>query len=135
MTAQTPTLPAEFDCIEITTPGAPDVLKPARRPMPVPASGEVLIQVHAAGVNRPDVLQRIGRYPVPPGASDLPGLEVAGVVAAVAADGVGVAGGIQPVARPAFAVVRAGEEAINDRFPSIRRLVRQKRIDLRRTWR
>ena len=69
-----------------------------------------------------------------------PGVRVAVVLAAivhvaVAADGVGVAGGIQPVARPAFAVVRAGEEAINDRFPSIRRLVRQKRIDLRRTWR
>ena len=83
MTAQ-PSLPAQFDCIEISTPGAPEVLKPASRPMPVPASGEVLIQVHAAGVNRPDVLQRIGRYPVPPGASDLPGLEVAGVIAAVA---------------------------------------------------
>jgi NADPH2:quinone reductase len=85
MTAQ-PSLPAQFDCIEISTPGAPEVLKPASRPMPVPAPGEVLIQVHAAGVNRPDVLQRIGRYPVPPGASDLPGLEVAGVIAAVAAD-------------------------------------------------
>jgi len=86
MTASAPTLPAEFDCIEITTPGKPEVLKPARRPMPVPAKGEVLIEVHAAGVNRPDVLQRMGRYPVPPGASDLPGLEVAGVIAAVAAD-------------------------------------------------
>jgi len=85
MTAQ-PSLPAQFDCIEISTPGAPEVLKPASRPMPVPAPGEVLIQVHAAGVNRPDVLQRIGRYPVPPGASDLPGLEVAGIIAAVAAD-------------------------------------------------
>ncbi|MFO0520748.1 MAG: NAD(P)H-quinone oxidoreductase [bacterium] len=82
----TASLPSHFDCIEITTPGKPDVLKPARRPMPVPAAGEVLIQVHAAGVNRPDVLQRMGRYPVPPGASDLPGLEVAGVIAAVAAD-------------------------------------------------
>jgi len=80
------TLPEYFDCIEITTPGAPDVLRPARRPLPVPADGEVLIQVQAAGVNRPDVLQRLGRYPVPPGASDLPGLEVAGLVAAVAPD-------------------------------------------------
>lgn len=86
MTASAPTLPAEFDCIEITAPGKPEVLQPARRPMPVPADGEVLIQVHAAGVNRPDVLQRMGRYPVPPGASDLPGLEVAGIIAAVAAD-------------------------------------------------
>jgi NADPH2:quinone reductase len=86
MTASTAALPAHFDCIEITAPGKPEVLQPARRPMPVPAAGEVLIAVHAAGVNRPDVLQRIGRYPVPPGASDLPGLEVAGVIAAVAAD-------------------------------------------------
>ncbi|MBY0437144.1 MAG: NAD(P)H-quinone oxidoreductase [Burkholderiales bacterium] len=86
MTASTAALPAHFDCIEITTPGKPEVLQPARRPMPVPAAGEVLIAVHAAGVNRPDVLQRMGRYPVPPGASDLPGLEVAGVIAAVAAD-------------------------------------------------
>ncbi len=86
MNASQTTLPAEIDCIEITAPGAPEVLKPARRPMPVPAAGEVLIQVQAAGVNRPDVLQRMGRYPVPPGASDLPGLEVAGIVAAVGSD-------------------------------------------------
>lgn len=66
--------------IEITRPGAPEVLQPCQRPMPVPKRGEVLIKVHAAGVNRPDVLQRMGRYPVPPGASDLPGLEVAGEI-------------------------------------------------------
>lgn len=66
--------------IEITTPGAPDVLKLAERPMPVPQAGEVLIKVHAAGINRPDVLQRLGKYPVPPGASDIPGLEVAGEI-------------------------------------------------------
>lgn len=66
--------------IEITTPGAPDVLKLCDRPMPVLKNGEVLIKVHAAGINRPDVLQRTGNYPVPPGASDLPGLEVAGEV-------------------------------------------------------
>lgn len=66
--------------IEITQPGAPDVLRLCERPMPVPQAGEVLIKVHAAGVNRPDVLQRTGNYPVPPGASDLPGLEVAGEI-------------------------------------------------------
>jgi NADPH2:quinone reductase len=66
--------------IEITQPGGPDVLQLCDRPMPVPKAGEILIKVHAAGVNRPDVLQRTGNYPVPPGASDLPGLEVAGEV-------------------------------------------------------
>lgn len=66
--------------IEIIKPGAPDVLKPCERPMPELKAGEVLIKVHAAGVNRPDVLQRTGNYPVPPGASDLPGLEVAGEI-------------------------------------------------------
>ena len=64
--------------IEITVPGAPDVLRLAERPDPVAGAGEVLIRVAASGVNRPDVLQRKGHYPVPPGASDLPGLEVAG---------------------------------------------------------
>ncbi|UVW27571.1 NAD(P)H-quinone oxidoreductase [Massilia sp. H6] len=66
--------------IEITQPGAPDVLQLCERPMPVLKAGEVLIKVHAAGINRPDVLQRLGKYPVPPGASDLPGLEVAGEI-------------------------------------------------------
>ncbi len=66
--------------IEITQPGKPDVLQLCERPMPVPKAGEVLIKVHAAGINRPDVLQRLGKYPVPPGASDLPGLEVAGEI-------------------------------------------------------
>lgn len=66
--------------IEITQPGAPDVLRICERPMPRPKAGEVLIKVHAAGVNRPDVIQRQGHYPVPSGASDLPGLEVAGEI-------------------------------------------------------
>lgn len=66
--------------IEITKPGAPDVLQLCDRPKPVLKEGEVLIKVHAAGVNRPDVIQRLGHYPVPPGASDLPGLEVAGEI-------------------------------------------------------
>ncbi len=67
--------------IEINGFGAPEVLRLGERPMPVPGAGEVLIRVHASGVNRPDVLQRKGAYPPPPGASDLPGLEVSGVVA------------------------------------------------------
>ncbi len=68
--------------VEITQPGAPEVLKPAERPVPVPRAHEVLIKVAAAGVNRPDIMQRLGKYPVPPDASDLPGLEVAGEVVA-----------------------------------------------------
>ncbi len=60
--------------IAITEPGGPRVLKPERRPLPEPDTGEILIRVKAAGVNRPDVLQRKGAYPPPPGASDLPGL-------------------------------------------------------------
>jgi len=66
--------------VEITKPGGPEVLQPAERPVPVPRENEILIKVAGAGVNRPDVLQRTGNYPVPPGASDLPGLEVAGEV-------------------------------------------------------
>jgi putative PIG3 family NAD(P)H quinone oxidoreductase len=77
-------LPATMTAIEITRPGGPEVLVPATRPVPVPAAGEVLIRVAAAGVNRPDVLQRKGGYAPPPGASDIPGLEVAGTVVAAA---------------------------------------------------
>ena len=66
--------------IEIVQPGGPEVLQPCERPMPELKPGEILIRVHAAGVNRPDVFQRLGQYPVPPGASDLPGLEVAGEI-------------------------------------------------------
>jgi NADPH2:quinone reductase len=66
--------------IEITAPGGPGVLQSCERPVPQLKPGEVLIRVHAAGVNRPDVFQRLGQYPVPPGASDLPGLEVAGEI-------------------------------------------------------
>ncbi|HYB97232.1 MAG TPA: NAD(P)H-quinone oxidoreductase [Vicinamibacterales bacterium] len=75
--------------VEISSFGGPDVLQPTERPDPVPAAGEILIDVEAAGVNRPDVIQRLGKYPPPPGASDLPGLEVAGTVAAL---GAGVTG-------------------------------------------
>ena len=72
--------------VEITQPGPPDVLQLVERPDPFPAADEILIDVTAAGVNRPDVLQRLGKYPVPPGASDIPGLEVAGLVAALGPD-------------------------------------------------
>lgn len=72
--------------VEISTPGGPDVLKPTTRPVPILKPGEVMIEVMAAGINRPDVLQRTGHYPVPPGASDLPGLEVAGTITAVEGD-------------------------------------------------
>ena len=71
-----------MNVIEIVEPGAPQVLRPATRPMPEPGAGELRIRVSASGINRPDVLQRTGNYPVPPGASDIPGLEVAGVIAA-----------------------------------------------------
>jgi NADPH2:quinone reductase len=66
--------------VEITQPGGPEVLKPADRPQPKPQPREILVKVAAAGVNRPDVLQRMGHYPVPPGTSDIPGLEIAGDV-------------------------------------------------------
>ena len=79
-------IPAEMRAVEITQPGGPDVLVPAKRPVPKPAPGEVLIKVAAAGVNRPDVLQRQGAYAPPPGASDLPGLEVAGEIVATGSD-------------------------------------------------
>ncbi len=76
-------LPASINVVEIVAPGGPQALQPARRPMPQPGPREVLIQVAAAGVNRPDILQRRGLYPPPPGASDIPGLEVAGEVVRV----------------------------------------------------
>ncbi|MFD1107273.1 NAD(P)H-quinone oxidoreductase [Sphingobium olei] len=75
-------VPGEMTAIGIAAPGGPDVLVPQRRPVPAPGPEEVLIRVAAAGVNRPDVLQRQGKYPPPPGASDIPGLEVAGTIVA-----------------------------------------------------
>ncbi|WP_028055991.1 NAD(P)H-quinone oxidoreductase [Sphingobium bisphenolivorans] len=75
-------VPGDMRAIGIATPGGPDALVPERRPVPVPAADEVLIKVAAAGVNRPDVMQRQGKYPPPPGASDIPGLEVAGTIVA-----------------------------------------------------
>ncbi|HEV7369339.1 NAD(P)H-quinone oxidoreductase [Arenibaculum sp.] len=85
---QIETLPETMTAVEIARPGGPEVLRPATRPVPRPGPGEVLIRVAAAGVNRPDVMQREGRYDPPPGSSDLPGLEVAGTVVALG-EGVG----------------------------------------------
>jgi NADPH2:quinone reductase len=76
-------LKPQMRVVEISTPGGPEVLRIATQPLPEPKAGDVLIKVAAAGVNRPDVLQRLGRYPVPASASPLPGLEVAGTIAAV----------------------------------------------------
>ena len=76
-------VPTEMTAIEITEPGGPEVLKPGKRPVPKPLAGEILIKIAAAGINRPDVFQRKGSYPPPPGAPDTPGLEVSGTVAAL----------------------------------------------------
>jgi NADPH:quinone reductase len=76
-------LPAQMTVVGISKPGGPEVLIPETRPVPAPGPGEILIKVEAAGVNRPDVAQRSGSYPPPPGASDLPGLEIAGEVVAL----------------------------------------------------
>lgn len=77
--------PQTMTCIAIKEYGGPEMLQPETRQTPVPGAGEILVKVHAAGVNRPDVSQRLGKYPPPPGASDLPGLEIAGEVAAIGA--------------------------------------------------
>ncbi len=95
----------EMTVVEITGKGGPGVLRPACRPVPRPGRGEVLIRVAAAGVNRPDILQRLGSYPPPAGASDIPGLEVAGTVAAVHPDG---AGGRWREGMPVCALVAGG---------------------------
>lgn len=79
------TLPHMMTAVEITAPGGPDVLQPCDRPIPVPGFGQIVIRVAFAGVNRPDALQREGKYPLPPGASPLPGLEASGHVVEVGA--------------------------------------------------
>ncbi len=76
-------IPSEMTAIEIPKPGGPNALRPGKRPVPEPAKGEVLIKVAAAGINRADVLQRQGHYPMPPGVTDIPGLEAAGEVVAL----------------------------------------------------
>lgn len=76
-------LPTQMTAIGIKTPGGPEALAPEQRPVPVPGDGEILVKVAAAGVNRPDVMQRKGLYPPPPGAPDIPGLEIAGEIVAL----------------------------------------------------
>ena len=76
-------LPKEMKCIEIKEYGGPENLKLTRRPIPKIKKGEILIEVYAAGVNRPDIMQRQGLYPPPPGASDIPGLEIAGKIISI----------------------------------------------------
>ncbi len=78
----TESIPKSMTCIEITEPGGPEVLKPTTRPVPEPGPGEVLLRVAAAGINGPDIYQRRGFYPAPPGVTDIPGLEVSGTVVA-----------------------------------------------------
>ena len=94
-----PVVPSVMRVIEIAAHGGPDVLRVAERPVPVPRAGEVLIRVAAAGVNRPDIMQRLGKYPPPPGASDIPGLEVSGEI---------VAGADGPIGRRVCALVSGG---------------------------
>ena len=95
-----PSLPEQMQVVEISRPGGPEVLKTAMRSIPRPKPGEVLIRVAAAGVNRPDVLQRRGFYAPPPGAPSIPGLEVAGEVVAIGE-------GVQPelIGQPVCALV------------------------------
>ncbi len=92
--------------IEISAPGGPEVLRPCERPQPEPRPGELLIAVQASGVNRPDVLQRKGLYPMPPGVSDLPGLEIAGTVVAGAPEDLALAG--LHIGDPVCALVAGG---------------------------
>jgi NADPH:quinone reductase len=81
-----PALPAQMTAIGIKASGGPEMLVPEKRPVPTPGDGEILVKVAAAGVNRPDVMQRMGLYPPPPGAPDIPGLEIAGEVVALGAN-------------------------------------------------
>jgi putative PIG3 family NAD(P)H quinone oxidoreductase len=89
------TFPKEMQVVEIAAPGGPEQLRPSMRPLPRPGAGEVLVRVVAAGVNRPDVMQRQGRYPPPAGASDLPGMEIAGEIVELGPDVSGLALGDQ----------------------------------------
>ncbi|MEY2927406.1 MAG: hypothetical protein RL367_1883, partial [Pseudomonadota bacterium] len=97
------TIPANMTAIDPAGPGGPEVLQPVIRPVPVPGPDEVLIKVAAAGVNRPDVIQREGRYPPPPGAPTIPGLEVSGEIVAL---GAGV--NVEMLGQPVCALVAGG---------------------------
>jgi putative PIG3 family NAD(P)H quinone oxidoreductase len=94
--------------IEIAEPGGPDVLRLVERPTPEPRAGEVLVKVAAAGVNRPDVMQRQGKYPPPPGASDIPGLEIAGTIVTAGADPIGCDGRVLAAGQTVCALVTGG---------------------------
>src|SRR5690606_23567718 len=91
-------MPNEMTVIEIAAPGGADMLRPAQRALSEVKAGEILVRVRAAGINRPDILQRQGHYPPPPGASDIPGLEIAGEVVAVGEGGGRFRSGDQVVA-------------------------------------
>jgi len=96
--------------IEISKPGPPEVLRLAERPDPVPGSGEVLIEVAAAGVNRPDLMQREGRYPPPPGTTDIPGLEVSGRIIGIGSPEPGPDGGSRPPQSASGRIWKVGDE-------------------------
>src|SRR5690606_22361256 len=97
--------PRTMRAVGITGAGGPEVLRVEQRPVPQPGPGQVLVQVAYAGVSRPDVLQRLGRYPPPPGASDIPGLEISGTVAAAGEGGDNL---IDPIGQPICALVTGG---------------------------
>ena len=97
-------IPASMTAIVISSPGGPEVLTPQPRPVPTPGEGEILVKVAAAGVNRPDVMQRLGLYPPPKGVTDIPGLEIAGEVAAC---GAGVPAGSPATASRRWSAVAA----------------------------
>ena len=105
------TVPATMHAVEIAEPGGPEVLRLVERPTPRPAHGEVLVKVAAAGVNRPDVLQRQGRYPPPSGASDIPGLELAGSIVATGAEPIGCHGRPLGAGQEVCALVAGGAYA------------------------
>jgi NADPH:quinone reductase len=86
MAAETPVIPTTMTAIEIRSPGGPEELRPAQRPVPDIGARDVLVRVVAAGVNRPDLMQRAGHYPPPPGTTDIPGLEVSGEIVRVGAE-------------------------------------------------
>ena len=119
-------LPHQMRAVEISAPGGPDVLRLASRAVPVPGHAEVLIKVHYAGVNRPDALQRAGAYKPPPGASDLPGLECAGTIAAL---GPGVTG--WAVGDPICALLPGGGYAEYAVCPAAHALPVPNGVDLR----
>lgn len=108
-------IPEMMTAVEISEPGGPEVLKSCQRPVPKPGQGEVLVKVAGAGVNRPDVMQRMGLYPSPPDASDLPGLEISGIVAAVGPDVDDIAVGskicalVEGGGYAEYAIARAGQ--------------------------